>query len=286
MQLPKPVIAAVAAAGLIGGAAGAVVLAPAISGAQDAPEATAPEGTPPEGPGGHHHRGPKLDAAAEVIGVEVDALREALMSGQTLAEVAQANGVDPQVVIDALVAEANAHLDEAVTEGRLTQEEADAKRAELAERITTMVNEGRPERPEGEGPGRHHGPRLDAAAEVIGVEVDALREALMSGQTLAEVAQANGVDPQVVIDALVAEANAHLDEAVTEGRLTQEEADAKRAELAERITTMVNEGRPERPEGEGPGRRGPARDEAPEDAPADAPEAEGSVFSGSAEVTS
>jgi hypothetical protein len=71
--------------------------------------------------------------------------------------VAEANGVDVQKVIDALVAEAQAHLDEEVAEGDLTQAEADAKKAALVERVTEMVNNPRPVR--GPGDGHRHGPR-------------------------------------------------------------------------------------------------------------------------------
>jgi polyhydroxyalkanoate synthesis regulator phasin len=69
-------------------------------------------------------------------------LRDQLRDGSTLAEIAQAQGVDVQVVIDALVAEAKAHLDEKVAEGDLTQEEADERLAEITERITDRVNDG------------------------------------------------------------------------------------------------------------------------------------------------
>ena len=51
-----------------------------------------------------------------------------------------------QTVIDTLVSAAKEHLDEAVTNGRLTQEEADAKLVEITERITEMVNTARPAR--------------------------------------------------------------------------------------------------------------------------------------------
>jgi len=63
-----------------------------------------------------------------------------------------------QAVVDALVADATARLDEAVANGRLTQEEADEKKAELQERITARVNgewpEGAPEGPPAEGDGQ------------------------------------------------------------------------------------------------------------------------------------
>jgi hypothetical protein len=95
----------------------------------------------------------------------------------------------------------------------------------------------------------------EAAAEALGITTDELRQALRDGATLAEVAALQGVDVQVVIDAMVAEARDHIEQAVEDGRLTREEADEKLAELTERITDVVNNGRPE---GEGPrGQRGP-----------------------------
>ena len=81
---------------------------------------------------------------AELFGLEPDALRDLLQDGQSLADVATAQGVDVQTVIDTLVNAAKEHLDEAVTNGRLTQEEADAKLVEITERITEMVNTARP----------------------------------------------------------------------------------------------------------------------------------------------
>lgn len=65
-----------------------------------------------------------------------------LADGSTIAEIAATQGVDVQTVVDAMVAEVGAHLDEEVTEGDLTQEEADAALAEATTEITTMVNDG------------------------------------------------------------------------------------------------------------------------------------------------
>jgi hypothetical protein len=85
------------------------------------------------------------DAVAEALGITEDELREAVQGGATIAEVAEANGVEVQTVIDALVADATAHLDEEVAEGDLTEEQATERKAELEERITAMVNRERPE---------------------------------------------------------------------------------------------------------------------------------------------
>ena len=99
-------------------------------------------------------RGAYLETAAEVIGIEVDALGDAVREGQSLAEVAEANGSSAQAVIDALVAEMNSRLDQAIEDGKLTAERADEIRTDAPDHITAMVNgefEGR------KGFGRHHG---------------------------------------------------------------------------------------------------------------------------------
>ncbi|MCB0995708.1 MAG: hypothetical protein KDB21_11490 [Acidimicrobiales bacterium] len=116
------------------------------------------------GPGGRVGRGADLDTAAEVLGVDIDTLRESLQSGDSLADVAAANGVDVQTLIDSLVADANTRLDEAVADGRLTEDEAATRADEIVERITAMVNGEVPVGgPHGHGPG---GPR-DGADDAV-----------------------------------------------------------------------------------------------------------------------
>lgn len=159
------------ATGLTGAAFAGGMAVSSIASAQDeapptteqpAPDQTVPEDAP-EGCHGPHGRG--LQAAADAIGISIEDLRAALVDGQTLAQVAEANGVDVQVVIDAMVAEAEEHLAEKVASGDLTQEEADARLAEITERITERVNSNEPP-PRGErGP---RGPRGEDAPDVEG----------------------------------------------------------------------------------------------------------------------
>ncbi len=104
-----------------------------------APGATAKEG-PHEGcPHGHHKR-VRLAAAAMAIGIPESELLEALRSGRSIAQVAESKNVQVQKVIDALVAEAEAHLAERVESGAITQAQADERAAGLTARITEMVN--------------------------------------------------------------------------------------------------------------------------------------------------
>ena len=131
-----------------------------------------------------------------------------------------------------------------VDDGTITQAQADAVSAALV-----ADHEAR----DGEhGKGGRRGPHSEVLAQVLGMTTDELRTELKSGKTIAQVAADQGVDVQVVIDALTAEMTNHIADEVASGELTQEEADAKLADLSARITDRVNNPRP----AEGPGGRG------------------------------
>lgn len=85
--------------------------------------------------------GGNLETVATALGVTEDEVRTALEDGTTIAELATSKGVDVQTVIDALVAEATTRIDQAVTDGKLTADEATELKAGLTERITQFVNE-------------------------------------------------------------------------------------------------------------------------------------------------
>lgn len=120
-------------------------------------------------------------------------------------------------------------LADLVENGTITAEQADAVAAHLAASW--------------DFPGRrfhriHAG--LDVVAATIGITEADLVEALRNGDTASEVAEANGVDTQTVIDAIVAEVNARVDEAVAAGNLDQERATEIKANAEEKATAFVN----------------------------------------------
>jgi hypothetical protein len=214
-----------------GGAAGAVLGTPNLTLAQDSESTDDASEATPDGLREGHEPGVKLEAAAEAIGITEAELLAALQDGQSIAQVAEANDVDVQTVIDAMVAAATERLEAAI-------DELPDRMAEVVER------EGLPDRGTGHMRHGHFGAGLDAAAEAIGIESEELRSALRGGSTIGEVAEANDVDVQTVIDALVADAEAALDEAVANGRLTEDRATSIKANLPDRIEAMVNgEGR-------------------------------------------
>jgi len=132
-------------------------------------------------------------------------------------------------------------LSSLVDDGTLTQDQADA--------VSNALKDAHPDHLPGHfgawGPrdGFVFGPSvLDDAAEAIGVDDDELLDALRDGETIAELAKEKGVDPQDVIDAMVAAVQHRLDAAVDDGDLDQAAADQRLAEATERITEFVNEG--------------------------------------------
>jgi hypothetical protein len=151
-----------------------LVEADTITQAQADAVAEALEAARPEGGPGHGGRGPGpgLTAVASAIGISEVDLRTALQGGDTIADVARAKGVDVTTVIDAIVAEMNSHLDEAVAAGRLTQAQADERKANANERATDLVNGELPARGPG-GPGGFGGPPPGADSSTADSSTDA-----------------------------------------------------------------------------------------------------------------
>lgn len=186
--------------------------------------------------------------AADTIGVDEDALWEAMENGKTVADIATENSVDPQAVIDALVAEEAQWIDEMVAEEEISAEEAEEWRAEIAEYAAEFVNNGMEffedeyfdEEFDEDFDEDFYDP-ITTVAELIGIDEDALWEALEAGKSVADVATENNVDPQTIIDALVAEELEWIDELLAEGEIDEAEAEEWRTEAAEYMAEFVNE---------------------------------------------
>ncbi len=140
--------------------------------------------------GGHFGGGANPEVLAGLLGIEAAEIHTALEAGSTIAELAEANGVDVQAVIDGLVAAANVRIDQAVTDGNLTEEEATTKRAELETRITESVNTVRPAGGHGHGDG--HGPRGGEAADATADAAPATDATILTTATDATTATTTG----------------------------------------------------------------------------------------------
>lgn len=150
-------------------------------------------------------------------------------------------GVESEELSDALKQAMKNRLDAAVDAGQLTEEQA----TQLKERIDSegfpLLGRG------GHGPGFHGGgPGLAGRGEVhaavasyLGLTEAELREEL-ADKTLAELAKEQGKSVSGLVAAMVAAAEKSIDEAVADGKLTKEQADAMKSGLEERMTARVN----------------------------------------------
>ena len=184
------------------------------------------------------------EIAAQTIGIDVDALFTELDAGRSIADVATDNNVDAQTIIDALQSAEEAFIQELLADEAITQEEADGWLAELSATLDEFVNEQM-------GSDVGDGPELpedvdyvdwfELAAQTIGIDVDSLWDELEKDQSIADVANTNGVDPQSIIDALVAVESTFIQQLLDSDYITQEESDEWTAMLPEEADSFVND---------------------------------------------
>lgn len=118
--------------------------------------ATLDKELPRGGPGGHG--GGPIAEAAGVLGMTPAELRTALGTDRSLAQVAADRKMSRATLVDKLVAAAEKRLAADVAAGRLTQAEADQRKAGLRARISEMVDRVGPPRGRDRGPGGPEGP--------------------------------------------------------------------------------------------------------------------------------
>ena len=173
------------------------------------------------------HQSPE-SIAANLLGIPLETVWVELEKGNSIADLAAANNVDPQTIIDAIVADELEFVEQLERDGEISGEEAAEWRAEVAEFATEVVNES------------YQSPE-SVAAEMLGMELEMLWQEMDNGRSIATLAAENNVDVQTIIDAIVAAETAFIDELEAEGDISATEANEWRAEAQEYIPELVNE---------------------------------------------
>jgi hypothetical protein len=153
-------------------------------------------------------------------------------------DAAKTLGVSPSKLSAAIKKAIRDRIDAAVADGRITK----AQGEELNQRIESddFPLFGPPVFGP-HFPGVHpffHG--LDAAANYLGLSEAALRSRLNSGQTLAQIAKAEGKSVDGLKAALVKDVKDKLGAAVRDGRLSKDEEQRALKDLESRIDDLVN----------------------------------------------
>ena len=153
-------------------------------------------------------------------------------------------GVEPSKLSAALKQAFEHRIDAAVAAGRLTKEQGE----ELKRRIESddFPLFGPPAFGHGFGAPHPFFQGLDAAASYLGLTEEQLHNRLESGKTLAQLAKAQGKSVNGLKDALLKDAEQHLDAAVKAGRLSAAEEKRVLADLEQRLDHLVNGKLPDR----------------------------------------
>lgn len=204
-----------------------------------------------------HGRGgrgaPQMAEVAKALGMTEAELKTELQTGKSVAEIATAKNVSLDTIVSAVITAQTDLLKQAVTDGKLTQAQADTMLANLKltlpSRLQTKfvagMERGRGSRDDQGGPGSRGDKRAQRGAQIavvvkaLGITAEELRTELQAGKSVADVAAAKNVSISTIVDAVVAEQTTALKQAVTDGKLTQEQADQRLAMLKANLPKIL-----------------------------------------------
>ena len=204
-----------------------------------------------------HGRGgrgaPQMAEVAKALGMTEAELKTELQTGKSVAEIATAKNVSLDTIVSVVITAQTDRLKQAVTDGKLTQAQADTMLANLKltlpSRLQTKfvagLERGRGSRDDQGGPGSRGDKRAQRGAQIaivvkaLGITAEELRTELQAGKSVADVAAAKNVSISNIVDAVVAEQTTALKQAVTDGKLTQEQADQRLAMLKANLPKIL-----------------------------------------------
>ncbi len=164
------------------------------------------------------------DQVLDLLKLDRAAVAEKLKAGSSLAEIAEQQGVSRDSLKAAMTEAFNKQLEQ--------------RKADYAENLDKLID-SELKGPEGK---IGFGGKIDltAVGTVLGLSADELKSSLAGGESLADVAKEKGVDAQKVIDAVTTTLKNEINQAIKDGKLTQEEADKRLANAAASAEKIVN----------------------------------------------
>jgi len=180
---------------------------------------------------------PIVDSALAYLQLDRATVLARLRSGESLAQIARAQGKTAGGLVDAIVAAAKAKLDARVAAGALTAAQARAFLAAFEQQVTRIVNTT-----------AHRVERtLPAAAilrpalDYLGLDARTVLVKLRAGQSLAQIARAQGKSADGLVQVVVGAVRKQLDARVTAGKLTAAQEQLLLALLRSQVTRLVGD---------------------------------------------
>ena len=172
-----------------------------------------------------------LGRVADKLGIGEDELRSAMTE-------AEQDVIDERVAEGKLTAEQGERLRERIEEKGLLGPRGGplkGQRDRFCDRVSGCIRDRAHDRAHDRV--RDH--TMEAAATVLGLELEELLSELKDGKTIAEVAE-ESMSVDEFTAAMLAQVRQELDALVAEGKLTQEQADANFERVEENIDRIVN----------------------------------------------
>jgi truncated hemoglobin YjbI len=200
---------------------------------------------PPEREGRHRLREAivfqLIRITADVSDIPIDQVIDELQDG-SLADVAAAHGSSGEAVIQEAEQQASERLAEAVANGRITQQRADAMLERISEHITEVVNN--PDLGEAVAQRQERQAKrvlVDATADITRLSFREIIQRVRSGETIADIAASENHTADEVLDQAESLVQHRLDHAIDGERITQEEADEMLQAFRETAERLVYE---------------------------------------------
>ena len=123
----------------------------------------------------------------------------------------------------------------------MTQAQADKALSTLKGNITQWFNTGK--LPSGLTPKQQLNQITDDVAQRLGMTADELKQALKDGKTIAQLAQEKGISLDSLTKALSAQRTAKIQQALKDGKITQDQASKMLDNLKKNLTNRLEKGR-------------------------------------------
>ncbi|XOK62171.1 hypothetical protein ACJ7K1_03275 [Paenibacillus elgii] len=155
-----------------------------------------------------------LKETATLLNLDEKTLMDELKQNKTLAQVAQEKGdLTEDALIQKLTDIETKAIDDAVSAGKITQDQADKRKSDLADHLKKAVTATKPQGQHGEKGGRGAFGMMgnpENLTKILGITQQELTDAMKAGKSLAEIAQDKGISR----DQLISQIKSNLDDAI------------------------------------------------------------------------
>ncbi|MGH2632449.1 MAG: hypothetical protein ACRDG3_03475, partial [Tepidiformaceae bacterium] len=214
--------------------------APAVFQAHSDASPTVPSAAPGARSGRHPVARGLYGDLVKQSGLTKAELQTGFRAGQSIDDVITANGGNPATVKSAVLADLATKLQAAVAANKLTQAKADAITAKAPAAIDALMSaKGGPGRTAVKKLVHARAALIKVAATTLNLPAETLHQDLKGGQTIAQVA---GSQTAAVITAAQTKADAAIDTAVTNGKVSADKAATLKTKANQWISDFVNNG--------------------------------------------